>query len=397
MFWLLTQLRRNGTEKEANTIASHLMNPLILFQHMATLFTFFGNGFQNLDQLKTQFSHFESTLHQHSTHLGQLTKGYTELQQRTKELLERMPVLEKQNGTQLDKNWAARLTSLEEKQNKVEQTIQTLHTQHWNTSGMKFREGSLSDSNYEICVMDLEKRVEELYRQQAALKTHTSELEMQLQASLASTHTWQVQDQGTQGGHLNTGGSRELHPVSRANLDQLIQRAQPSPVQASTSYNAREVEHLQPSFIRVLQNGGYVWRIDDVSRYQRSTAAIRSPPFLTAHTGYKMCIEACLNGDGTSLSLRFILMKGEYDPLLKWPFDCTVTFVLIDQTHRRHIWYRFQPDCDSPSFHRPQSDSNIPYNVPRFTELPILTDTRYVKDDVMFIKCIVDTTNVFHP
>ena len=93
MFWLLTQLRRNGTEKEANTIASHLINPLILFQHMATLFAFFGKGFQNLDQLKTQFSHFESTLHQHSTHLGQLTKGYTELQQKTKELLERMPVL----------------------------------------------------------------------------------------------------------------------------------------------------------------------------------------------------------------------------------------------------------------------------------------------------------------
>ena len=363
-----TQLLRNGTEREPNTAASHLTDPLVLFQHMVALFSYFGNGFQKVEQLQIQFSHLESTLRQHSTHLEQLTKNYTELQQKTEESLQRMPVLEKQNGTRMDKNWT-----------------------------LKFHEASLSGSNYEIRVMDLEKRVEELYRQQAALKTHTSELEMQLQASLTSTHTWQVQDQGTQGGHLNTGGSRELHPVSRANLDQLIQRAQPSPVQASTSYNAGEVEHLQPSFIRVLQNGGYVWRIDDVSRYQQSAAAIRSPPFLTAHTGYKMCIEACLNGDGTSLQLRFILMKGEYDPLLKWPFDCQVTIVLIDQTHREHIWYRFQPDCDNPSFQRPLSDSNVPYNVPRFTELPILTNTRYVKDDVMFIKCIVNTTNIFHP
>ena len=345
---ICTQLQRNGTEEEPNSIASHLTNPLILFQHMVALFTFFGNGFQKLDQLQTQFINLESTLHQHSTHLGQLTKGYAELQQRT---------------------------------------------------------------NYEIRVMDLEKRVEELYRQQAALKTHTSELEMQLQASLATTHNgsflWRipgVQDQGTQGGHLNSGGSRELHPISSENLDQLIRRAQSSPIQALTSCSAREVEHLQPSFdanIRVLQNESYVWRICDVSQYRQSTAAVRSPPFLTAYTGYKMCIEACLNGDGTGynthLSLHFILMKGEYDPLLKWPFDYMVKFVLIDQTHRRHIWDHFQPDHDSPSFQRPQSDSNVPYNIPQFTELSVLDDERYVKDDVMYIKCIINTTNMFHP
>ena len=210
--------------------------------------------------------------------------------------------------------------------------------------------------------------------------------------------------QGTQGGHLNSGGSRELHPISSENLDQLIQRAQSGPIQALTSCSAREVEQLQPSFganIRVLQNESYVWRICDVSRYRRSTAVIRSPPFLTAYTGYKMCVEACLKGDGTGynthLSLRFILMKGEYDPLLKWPFDYKVTFILIDQTHRRPIWYRFQPDHDNPSFQRPQSDSNVPYSVPQFTELSILDDERYVKDDVMYIKCIIDTTNIFHP
>ena len=38
-----------------------------------------------------------------------------------------------------------------------------------------------------------------------------------------------------------------------------------------------------------------------------------------------MCIRAYLNGDGigenTHLSLFFVIMKGEYDPLLVWPFD----------------------------------------------------------------------------
>ena len=40
--------------------------------------------------------------------------------------------------------------------------------------------------------MDLEKRVEKLYRQQAALKTQTSELEMQLQHTLQGDLTTQV-------------------------------------------------------------------------------------------------------------------------------------------------------------------------------------------------------------
>ena len=45
--------------------------------------------------------------------------------------------------------------------------------------------------------------------------------------------------------------------------------------------------------------------------------------------GYKMCIRAYLNGDGigykTHFSVFFVLMKGEFDPLLKWPFEYKVS------------------------------------------------------------------------
>ena len=220
----------------------------------------------------------------------------------------------------------------------MEQTIRTLHTQHtsWNTSGMKFREGSLSGSNYEIRIMDLEKRVEELYRQQAALKTHTSELEMQLQASLASTH-----------------------------------------------------------------NGSFLWRIPDVSRRKRDAideriTSIYSPPFYTGRNGYKMCIRAYLNGDGsghtTHLSLFFVLMKGEYDPLLKWPFDYKVSMILVDQNRRKHLVQTFKPTPESSSFQRPQTDMNVASGYPQFAKLSVLDDEDYVKENVMYIKCIVDTS-----
>ena len=138
---------------------------------MVAFFTYFGSSF---DHLQTRFSHLESTLQQHSAHLEQLTKGYTEMQHEIKGLLE------KQNERGMDQTWETKLLRLEERQTQVEQTIQTLHSQH-TTNGM---------------VVDLEKRIEELYRQQAALKTQTSELEMQLQSLLASAHTLQ--------GHLKT-------------------------------------------------------------------------------------------------------------------------------------------------------------------------------------------------
>ncbi len=51
----------------------------------------------------------------------------------------------------------------------------------------------------------------------------------------------------------------------------------------------------------------------------------RSAP-LSYRNGYKMCIRA-----------YFVLVKGEYDPLLKWPFDNKVSLILIDQNHRKHV------------------------------------------------------------
>ncbi|KAJ8797567.1 hypothetical protein J1605_017299 [Eschrichtius robustus] len=49
------------------------------------------------------------------------------------------------------------------------------------------------------------------------------------------------------------------------------------------------------------------------------------PAFYTSRYGYKMCLRAYLNGDGTGrgthLSLFFVLMKGPHDALLRWPFN----------------------------------------------------------------------------
>ena len=75
--------------------------------------------------------------------------------------------------------------------------------------------------------------------------------------------------------------------------------------------------------------GVLVWKIRDYHRRRAEavsgkTLSLYSQPFYTSRYGYKMCARIYLNGDGmgkgTHMSLFFVVMKGEYDALLPWPF-----------------------------------------------------------------------------
>ena len=127
-------------------------------------------------------------------------------------------------------------------------------------------------------------------------------------------------------------------------------------------------------------NGSFLWRIPDVKKRKRDAmdgriTSIYSPPFYTGRNGYKMCIWAYLNGVGigfhTHLSIFFVLMKGEYDPLLKWPFDYKV-LLMVDQEHRRHIVQMVKPLPSSGSFQQPKSDMNVAFGCPKFGDLKVL-------------------------
>ncbi|XP_064147585.1 TNF receptor-associated factor 1 isoform X2 [Loxodonta africana] len=120
--------------------------------------------------------------------------------------------------------------------------------------------------------------------------------------------------------------------------------------------------------------------------------------FYTAKYGYKLCLRLYLNGDGTGkrthLSLFIVIMRGEYDALLPWPFRNKVTFMLLDQNNREHAIDAFRPDLTSASFQRPQSETNVASGCPLFFPLSRLQSPKhaYVKDDTMFLKCIVETS-----
>lgn len=150
-------------------------------------------------------------------------------------------------------------------------------------------------------------------------------------------------------------------------------------------------------------DGTFLWKITNVTRRCHESACGRtvslfSPAFYTAKYGYKLCLRLYLNGDGTGkrthLSLFIVIMKGEYDALLPWPFRNKVTFMLLDQNNREHAIDAFRPDLSSASFQRPQSETNVASGCPLFFPLNRLQSPKhaYVKDDTMFLKCIVETS-----
>ena len=173
-------------------------------------------------------------------------------------------------------------------------------------------------------------------------------------------------------------------------------------VQASIT----EINHVYQEVSLTLQtlqatsyNGKYVWKIPDITRRRRDavtgkTVSLYSAPFYTDRFGYRMCLRVYLDGDGSGkgryISYFLTIMKGEYDALLEWPFQLTVTMTMINQKGSNNIVQSFKPNPSSASFHRPNADMNVASGCPKFAALSVLDNPEFVVDDVAFFQCVVD-------
>ena len=125
--------------------------------------------------------------------------------------------------------------------------------------------------------------------------------------------------------------------------------------------------------------------------------SISSPLFCSSAAGYKMCLKLHFNTNisprGAYMSLYLVLIQGEYDAILHWPFKYRVTFSVFDGTSfenafSKSVW----PNTTSNGSQRPSTSSNIVYGVSNFLPLCLLEQNgnQYVRDDTMFIKVFVD-------
>ena len=150
-------------------------------------------------------------------------------------------------------------------------------------------------------------------------------------------------------------------------------------------------------------DGQLLWKITEFARRRNEAVSgqnvfFYSPCFYTSRYGYKMCARIYLNGDGmglgTHISVFFVVMRGQNDVILRWPFRQMVTFMLLDQDNVEHVIDTLTPDPNSSSFQRPRRETNIASGCPTFCSLNELTNHAYVRDDTVFLKIIVDTTDL---
>ena len=173
------------------------------------------------------------------------------------------------------------------------------------------------------------------------------------------------------------------------------------------------IQQLQEGFgemallVQTLQatsySGVFVWKIPEVTRRRHEartgrTLSLYSAPFYTSRHGYKLCLRLYMAGDGSGkgshLSFFLTIMRGEFDSLLRWPFRQTVSLALLDQDRQRDIVQSFRPEPSSASFQRPRLEMNVASGCPTFAPLSVLDNFSYVKDDTLFLKCVIDRTGV---
>ena len=195
--------------------------------------------------------------------------------------------------------------------------------------------------------------------------------------------------------------------------DSQIHTLQDKVAQLETTLSTKMSENEDRDFrLSLMENsnfdGSMVWKIPQFSQRMDDArtgkyTSIFSLPFYSSRYGYKMCLHLYILGDGigkgTHMSLFFVVMKGEHDAILQWPFTHKVTFKLINQCGGHDVVDVLQPECDplSSSFQKPKSDMNVASGCPRFVSIEELMQGGFVLGDTIFIKVKVDTTRIFHP
>uniref|UniRef100_A0A667XUQ9 TNF receptor-associated factor n=1 Tax=Myripristis murdjan TaxID=586833 RepID=A0A667XUQ9_9TELE len=174
---------------------------------------------------------------------------------------------------------------------------------------------------------------------------------------------------------------------------------------AQLEHNKEHLRELEATCF----DGRLIWKIQDFKKKKEAESRGQQPclssvPFHTGRCGYKMAAKAYLNGDGegrgSHLSLYIVLMPGDFDPLLPWPFRQTVSLSLLDQSGAANHWtFSFRPDPASNSFQRPAADavSNVASGFSRFisfSQLEAPQKAVYIKDDTLFVKVKVDMTGL---
>ena len=147
----------------------------------------------------------------------------------------------------------------------------------------------------------------------------------------------------------------------------------------------------------------FTWRIQKFNQRWRaakegSGEQLHSEPFYTSPHKYKLKMRLDPNGCGagknTHLSVYVVIVEGEYDAILPWPFLPQVTFTLIDQqedtSKRENVVMSLKADPRNKVYARPVSNKNLGRGFPTFMSHEQLQTRRYIADNTIFLQVQVE-------
>ena len=147
-------------------------------------------------------------------------------------------------------------------------------------------------------------------------------------------------------------------------------------------------------------NGTFLWKVSNFRKKHeeaksRKVEAIYSESFYTSKGGYKMCLKLYPNGDRMSrnmcLTLQLVIKEGKYDDVLPWPFSQLVTLQCLHRNELEKITRTFVPSIDRPT-NNTNKESNF---FPNFIDMSQINEIPgFIQNDTIYLKCIVDTTNL---
>jgi len=165
--------------------------------------------------------------------------------------------------------------------------------------------------------------------------------------------------------------------------------------EAKLNYTQEKLE-VTRKVAEKLDTRKFIWKINDFKMFHKGEFSIDSVPFYTDRTesyyGYKLKARIYPNSDtlfAHVMTVCIVLMKGEYDAILPWPFKKRLQFTLIDQqeepAERENITFVLIPEINQKAFARPVKEENEECWCSYISHKKFYS-RRYLVDDTLFLQ-----------
>uniref|UniRef100_A0A6A7G6C5 TNF receptor-associated factor 6-like n=2 Tax=Hirondellea gigas TaxID=1518452 RepID=A0A6A7G6C5_9CRUS len=157
-------------------------------------------------------------------------------------------------------------------------------------------------------------------------------------------------------------------------------------------------------------NGDFIWKVGNFSalctNIKSQKVSHYSPAFYTSQYGYRCCLRLDVKWRDSQyfLSLYMLLMKGDNDDILDWPFQGRITLGVLDFSNscpKKHLVDTVDSNPQLQAFQRPTGPRNDKsFGFTKFHPLDALHNTadegaEYVRGDVLFVRARVQPTSNF--